>query len=83
MLHVPFCSEMPFLLYPDWNLKTYVGNFDMTSVDANTFAKRLILSHVYIAVRPKFLLKIMTSNVTWKEITAKRLCILLFYTRNF
>lgn len=47
-------------------LKTYVGNFVMTSVDANAFVE--ILSHVFIAVRFKSLSKIMASNVTWEGI---------------
>lgn len=49
--HMPFCSQVPFLLYSDWNMETYGENLDMISVDANTLAERL--SHFYIAVRPK------------------------------
>lgn len=49
--HMPFCSQVPFLLYSDWNMETYGENLDMISVDANTLAERL--SHLYIAVRPK------------------------------
>lgn len=49
--HMTFCSQVPFLLYSDWNMETYGEDLDMTSVDANTLAERL--SHFYIAVRPK------------------------------
>lgn len=55
--HMPFCSQVHFLLYSDWNMETLGEDLDMTSVDANTLVERL--SHFYIAARPKTTQKIM------------------------
>lgn len=46
---MPFCLQVPFLLYADWNMETYGEYVDLSSVFANTLAERS--SHFYITVR--------------------------------
>lgn len=58
--HMPFSSQVPFLLSPDLNMETYREYLDRTSVDANTLAEKL--SHFIIVSDLTIMLKIMAMN---------------------
>lgn len=66
---MPFCSQVPFLLYSDWNMETYGEYVDLSSVFSNTPRDRhtfILLSDIElmlkIMARDSYIIKVISST---------------------